>query len=63
MFIHEAIKEATERKAHIRRKWWGKCGVELWTIEPITIYHKSNCPSRWNPTVDDLMADDWEVVE
>ena len=62
MFIHEAIKEAVDKKASIRRSEWAVFEWALMPTEPITgvSKHKSFC---WNPTPDDLMADDWEVVE
>ncbi|EXG84475.1 Protein of unknown function (DUF2829) [Clostridium sp. ASBs410] len=63
MFIHEAVKEAISKNATIGRESWRESGIEYLLTEPIAICKKSNEPRFWNPTTDDLMADDWEVVE
>lgn len=64
MFIQEAVKEGTI----IRRKSWKNCG---WEGESFYLRQdKEDTPVKlfpigryWYPTPDDLMADDWEVVE
>lgn len=63
MFIHEALDKAIESKTSIRRKAWINCGLEweLSLTEPVTAItmHKDRC--CWNPTVQDLKANDWEL--
>lgn len=63
MFIHEAVKEASKRKTNIRRRFWDPCGVQFWLTTPVTIHKIGKGPAHWMPTPEDLMADDWEVVE
>ena len=68
MFIHEAAKEAMAKDTAVRRKTWKDCG---WEGESFYLrQYKGDMPVKllpvgrcWNPTPDDLMADDWEVVE
>lgn len=72
MTISEAVKEAMETGGLIRRgknKW----DVRI-AIKPTNSYQACICviykigmqqgegKSWWNPTADDLMADDWEVI-
>jgi len=63
MFIHEAVKEATEKKANITRKHWEVFDGGLMLMDPIGCYANNKKLACWNPTPKDLMADDWEVVE
>lgn len=64
MLIYEAIKKGII----IRRKVWKSCGWEGegFYLKP----NKVDTPLKllpigqyWNPTPDDLMADDWEAAE
>lgn len=63
MFIHEAVKKAINTSSVIRRGSWKESGVKFILNEPIGICVKHKEPKFWNPTPDDLMADDWEVAE
>ncbi|MTK05574.1 MAG: DUF2829 domain-containing protein [Hungatella sp.] len=63
MFIHEAIKEAIDTTSTIRQKSWRECEIEFILTDPIAMCIKGKQPTFWNPTPNDLMADDWEVVE
>ena len=68
MLIHEAAKKAAGKGEIIRRKAWKNCG---WEGESFYLkLSKEDTPMKlfptgkyWNPTPDDLTADDWEVVE
>lgn len=70
MSIQEAVKIAIEQRKYIRRK---TCFYGRTLIQPTNTYDccmifvqgdRRETQSRfWNPTADDLMADDWEVVE
>lgn len=68
MFIYEAVKEAMAKGTAARRKAWKDCG---WEGESFYLRQdKGDTPVKllpigryWNPTPDDLMADDWEVIE
>lgn len=71
MGIQEAVKHAVEKNGYIRRKDLNNMG--MWSdtlIRPTNSYDcciilskKENRQSRcWNPTADDLIADDWEVI-
>lgn len=62
MFIHEVIKKAIDTTSTIRRQSWRESGVEFILTEPIAICVKHKEPKFWNPTPNDLMADDWEVT-
>lgn len=61
MYIHEAVKQAIERKTNIRRRKWNGFEWELSPTEPITAFTLHKGGVCWNPTVDELMADDWEI--
>lgn len=69
MLIHEAVKEALHQGKGLARKNWD----ESWLYTTIFPTNSSECcivtnrsaqrsHPRWNPTADDLMADDWKVV-
>lgn len=72
MNIQEAVKTAMEKDGCIRRKKINSgmiCSNTM--IKPTNSYDccilvikgKENRQSRfWNPTADDLVADDWEVI-
>lgn len=67
MNIQDAVKEAIRKDGYIRRK-----SIQSNTlIKPTNSYDccilivkgKENRQSRyWNPTANDLMDDDWEVI-
>lgn len=68
MFIHEAVKEAMEKGKSVRRKVWWNCGWEdeRFKLKP----DKESAPMKtfamggpWIATPEELIADDWEVVE
>lgn len=68
MNIQDAVKKARETKGCIKRK---SLHYSRTLIRPTDSYDcciifiegKENQQSRyWNPTADDLIADDWEVV-
>ena len=76
MFIHEAILESQKdkHKPYIRRKIWpyskipveGSVNVKLYpTNGPdccvILSSTKTKQAPRWEPTRNDLLADDWEA--
>lgn len=63
MFIHEAIEEANKNTSAIARKQWSAFGWCLLLTEPIFCCARNKEPACWNPTPEDLIADDWEVVE
>lgn len=70
MYIHKAVKEALKNDGYIKRKMMS-VGDTL--IKPtnssdccyIIIQGRSGHRSSrcWNPTADDLIADDWEVTK
>lgn len=73
MFIHEATRRALQNDGMIYRKSAkGECADVYAKIKPTNSYDtcilvvffsnwdKKSCRS-WNPTADDLIADDWEV--
>lgn len=76
MYIHEAIKKAIEEDKVIYRKFVGRCTPET---QSIVIFPTSSyitcCVAKvkenvvvdvlynWNPTANDLIADDWQVKE
>lgn len=78
MYIHEAMSLAVAngmepgRKKHIRRttpivwmfqKLEPRNDLQGCTIRPEKLRGKDDLFGRqWHPTVDDLMADDWELV-
>lgn len=75
MYIHEAVKEALAKKARVMRQSAVEPGSDIYAvIKPTNSYDaciliivEDDVPSErgcrcWNPTADDLMADDWVVV-
>lgn len=72
MYIHEAIQARTEEKPHIRRKKWVDSfgTVRATRIIPTSSPDGMIVDSRaakvlcrgWQPTAEDLTADDWEPV-
>lgn len=73
MLIQEAIAARTDAEPYIAREsWLDKCGEES---RPLCCVRPSNYPSgflckvmdnppvrRWQPTMDDVMADDWFIT-
>lgn len=69
MNIQNATREALRNNKYIRRKSTGNSGAR---IKPTNTYdccllivlEKDNQQGRcWNPTADDLMANDWIITE
>lgn len=69
MDIISAVKAARESGSmEIRRKSWEPANYSimvyyLFRINPTVQPIKPQKPYYWNPRVDDILADDWEVVE
>lgn len=79
MKIDEAVKKAMETNGYICRnnKDWGKdyrilikptnsyecCILVIFRRDVPQLPQGSHSRSWWNPTADDLMADDWEVIK
>lgn len=76
MYIHEAVKKAAEQNGLIVRKGiFDKNGLRITAIKPTNSYDtcilvsydkntkKNRSCRNWNPTQDDLMADDWGLLE
>lgn len=73
MVISEAVKLATEQGGMIYRKEiWSNKGFSNVFIKPTNSYDhcivvkyqdgkEDSCCRNWNPTAEDLMADDWEL--
>ncbi len=65
MYIYEAIKARTETKPFITRAVWeGRIYIDPTNGPEGCIVHAKNrapCP-RWEPSADDLTADDWEIT-
>ena len=72
MYIHKAIRARTAEEPFITRKKWGdvfgaRQGVRLFpTCSPdgMIVYSRADkAPCRgWQPTAEDLVADDWIVT-
>lgn len=73
MYIHEAVSEARRRDCAITRKSEGSIWdyffiVPTNSVEGCIAYPKNpkpgvkGCP-RWQPTAEDLTADDWVLCE
>lgn len=68
MLIHEAVKKALEQGKKIR----SKSDKSRYAIEPtnrgaclciIHIEHNDRQSRYWNPSAEDLLADDWELCD
>ena len=74
MYIHEAIEKAIKENGRIIRSSARRPESDLYSvITPtnsydtclITVLYNGKprrTAGRWNPTADDLMADDWTVI-
>lgn len=69
MNIVEAIKEALPKGKGIARKAWNDTWLDTVIIPTnssecciVTTFGKHSSAPRWNPTADDLTADDWVLV-
>ena len=66
MRISEAVEKALKEDKGITRKSLQKYGFEIYPTnsgECCYVETINQQPSRcWNPTADDLIADDWEMV-
>lgn len=70
MYIHEAVEKSMEEGKSIFRQGYEAmlilptdttdCCIGF-IMEPDGSYEKAAV--RWNPTAEDLMADDWKLVE
>ena len=65
MYIHEAVKRALEIKGCMYRSplpQWKMLPTHI-RMDISVITNKQLSPHRgWQPTAEDLMADDWEVT-
>lgn len=73
MKIHEAVRKAIKQNGVIyRSSAKAECAEVYATIKPTNTYdacvlivnkgNKKKSCRNWNPTADDLIADDWEVT-
>lgn len=73
MYIHEAVAEAMKMNGMISRETTATAGEVYAVIKPTNSYNacfllmcrsgEMECGgAMWNPTVEDLIADDWEVL-
>jgi len=71
MLIQEAIRNALESQSALKRTEWEEKGLNIIVIPtnknmPLDIdaIGKSQCRKpNWNPTPEELMANDWEVTK
>lgn len=63
MLIHQATKKALQGQGRITR------ATALWAFSyllvkelPIVLVTRSGDKKIWNPTEDDLLADDWQAI-
>ena len=68
MYIYEVVKKAMEEGRCIKRKDWGGlvnfARSEISTFDGYLRIDGENWRfANWSPTPEDLMADDWEVVD
>ena len=65
MFIHEAILNTSEKKPYISREneEWQEAAIKIWptnTAECCVIMSQVSRSMRgWEPSKDDLLANDW----
>lgn len=67
MDIVTAVKKAYPKNAYIARKMWIDAGLN-WKILPTNslpclIMKGTEAHGHWNPNVEDLTAEDWEILE
>jgi hypothetical protein len=67
MHIHEAVKKAIEQNKKIQRKAYEYFSVKPTDSGPLACLifsRRDDKPGRyWNPSANDLMADDWELCD
>lgn len=67
MYINQAIEEARKKQLGIRRKHWKerKTGViptnSAYLNMFLIVQNGKSGIRNWNPSADDLKADDWEL--
>lgn len=67
MYINEAVRKALSQKKYIARKLMADIGIKIQPTNSldccvISKTDKSPAP-RWQPSAEDLVADDWSVVD
>lgn len=67
MYIHEALREALKRPSVIRRSDFGRSFILVPEHPRDVLYGgmegSMHLAIGWEPSADDLMADDWEVAQ
>ena len=67
MYIREAIRKAQSDKKYVARKPMVEIGIKIQPTngpDCCVISKKGKSPApRWQPGAEDLMADDWCVVD
>lgn len=67
MFIHEAVKEAVENKKHITIEKMKDVKINPTNERGLCIVMQADGSNKskygWQPSADDLMRDDWTVVD
>lgn len=78
MYIHEAVSEAMAQGRRMQRRsstFWRAVRIRptntsaCCLMETTEEFRKAKCfqkkvlSPRWNPSAEDLLADDWEVVD
>lgn len=71
MHIHEATKKALESQSALKRAEWEEKGLNVIVIptninmplDGVILGNPQRRAHNWNPTPDDLMANDWEVTK
>lgn len=67
MDIRKALKEASEHGQGITRKSWQPRGLTIIATNTISCclmvpFKGNSAVKMWAPHLDDLLADDWEVI-
>ena len=66
MDLISAVREAIESgSVEIKRNWWHN-GMTVEAHMPLRVKKEdvnSQKPGYWNPTTDDILADDWTVIK
>lgn len=64
MLIHQATKKALQGQGKVTRAnaLWTFSYLDVHSLPVILVSERTGSRKVWNPTKDDLLADDWQAI-